>query len=237
MRTLTPLEETPQTCCGIELTETVEDYLKAIFTIVAVDGSASTSGIAERLGVQAPTVTAMLHRLRSAELVQPAGWGKVRLTDHGHDHACGVVRRHRLLETFLHQVLGVTWDEVHEEAEHLEHHVSARLEILIDQALGHPSRDPHGDPIPRDAAVHDEHAETPLAEAGGGDAFCVQRVFDSDSEALRQLAELGIGPGARLVVEDLPCEAGAMWVLLGGRRCQLSADQVQLIQGAIGAAS
>lgn len=237
MRTLTTLEETPQTCCGIELTETVEDYLKAIFTIVAVDSSASTSGIAERLGVQAPTVTAMLHRLRSAELVQPAGWGKVRLTDHGHDHACGVVRRHRLLETFLHQVLGVTWDEVHGEAEHLEHHVSARLETLIDQVLGHPSRDPHGDPIPRDAAAHDEHAETPLATAGAGDTFLVQRVFDSDSDALRDMAELGIGPGVRLVVERCPSGTAPMWVRLGGRKCQLSASQVHLIHGEIGVMS
>ena len=103
-------------CRGVGLTEAVEDYLKAVFTLTSHGDGASTSGIAARLGVAPPTVSAMLHRLRDGGLVEQAGWGRVVLTAHGREHAHGVVRRHRLLETFLHQVLGVPWDELHADA-------------------------------------------------------------------------------------------------------------------------
>ncbi|MDN5745264.1 MAG: metal-dependent transcriptional regulator, partial [Nocardioidaceae bacterium] len=156
---------TVQCSCHIELTETVEDYLKTIFAITSLGAPGSTSRIAARLGVSAPSVTAMVHRLRDSGLVEQTRWGQVALTEHGQEHARGVVRRHRLLETFLHRVLGVTWDEVHDEAEVLEHHLSERLEELIDGALGFPDRDPHGDPIPRPPVKHEAHGETPLASS------------------------------------------------------------------------
>ncbi|NPC97791.1 metal-dependent transcriptional regulator [Nocardioides sp. zg-DK7169] len=233
MTTGTTRRESCGECRGIELTETVEDYLKAVFTLTSHGEAASTSGIAARLAVAPPTVSAMLHRLCDGGLVERAGWGRVLLTGHGEDHARAVVRRHRLLETFLHRVLGVPWDELHEDAEVLEHHLSDRLEDLIDAALGFPERDPHGDPIPR-ASSHEEHGETPLAASEPGDEFLVQRVYDTDSAALRHLADLGIGPGVRLSVERRPSETGPMWVRVGERRSVLSCAVVNLIHGRVG---
>ncbi|MDN5896253.1 MAG: metal-dependent transcriptional regulator, partial [Nocardioides sp.] len=126
----TTLHERSADCCSIELSAAVEDYLKEIFAITSLGDSATTSVIAERVGVRPPTVTAMLRRLRQAGLVEQVAWGRVALTSHGKEHACGVIRRHRLLETFLHRVLGVPWDQIHDDAEVLEHHQSDRLEDL-----------------------------------------------------------------------------------------------------------
>ena len=220
-------------CRGIELTEAVEDYLKAVFTLTARGESASTSGIAARLAVAPPTVSAMLHRLCDGGLVERTGWGRVVLTGHGETHAHAVVRRHRLLETFLHQVLGVPWDELHADAEVLEHHLSGRLEELIDAALGFPDRDPHGDPIPRASSPHEEHGETPLADSAPGADFLVQRVYDADSAALRHLAGLGIGPGVRLRVGARPSPAGPMRVQVGECEQVLSCAVVNLIHGRV----
>jgi DtxR family Mn-dependent transcriptional regulator len=220
-------------CCSMERTATVEDYLKGIFTLTSRGETASTSAIAERLGVAASSVTAMLHRLRDNGLVEQAAWGRVALTAHGQGHAQAVVRRHRLLETFLHRVLGVAWDEIHAEAEILEHHLSGRLEQLIDAALGFPERDPHGDPIPRPLVKHEEHGETPLSRCEPGDRFVVQRVYDSDSQALRHLAELDICPGVSFEVERRSSEMGPMWVRIGDRPCPLSRTLVNLIHGRV----
>ena len=134
-----------------------EDYLKAIYHI-AHRGEAVTTGLlAAELGVASPSVTAMIKRLQEGELVDRAGPRELRLTGAGERAALRVVRRHRLLETFLAQVLDVPWDEVHAEAEVLEHVLSERLEERIDAALGHPTHDPHGDPIPPRHGAHDEH--------------------------------------------------------------------------------
>lgn len=221
------------TCCTLEHTETVEDYLKAIFAVTSRGETASTSAIAERLGVASSSVTAMLHRLRDNGLVEQTGWGRVSLTEHGLAHAESVVRRHRLLETFLYRVLGVAWDEIHDEAEVLEHHLSSRLEHLIDAALGFPERDPHGDPIPSARVKHEEHGETPLDRCAPGDRFLVQRVYPSDSQALRNLAELDIVPGVSLEVSRCSSDVGPMWVRVGGRKRMLGGALVNLIQGRI----
>lgn len=233
MTTNTALEAGPHDACSVELTPTVEDYLKAIFTITSRGDPASTSGIASHLAVTPPSVTSMLHRLRDNGLVEQTSWGHVALTEHGLTHAHDVVRRHRLLETFLHRVLGVAWDEVHAEAETLEHHLSDRLEGLIDAALGFPDRDPHGDPIPGSLATHIEHGETPLAKSGPGDVFLVQRVYDSDSAALRQLAVLGIGPGVELRIEHRTSDVSPMRVRVGEREHVLSCAVINLIHGEI----
>lgn len=222
-----------RTCCSIERTETVEDYLKAIFALTSRGETASTSAIAERVGVVPSSVTAMLHRLRDNGLVKQETWGRVALTEHGQEHAQAVVRRHRLLETFLHQVLGVAWDEIHDEAEVLEHHLSGRLEHLIDAALGFPERDPHGDPIPSPQSMHEEHSETPLGRCAPGDRFLVQRVYDSDSQALRHLAELDIRPGVSIQVERRSSDGESMWVRVGERQCLLSLALVDLVHGRI----
>src|SRR6476661_4500458 len=133
-----------------------EDYLKAIYHI-AHRGEAVTTGLlAAELGVASPSVTAMIKRLQEGELVDRAGRRELRLTASGELAALRVVRRHRLLETFLNQMLGMPWHEVHSEAELLEHVLSERLEERIDAALGHPTHDPHGDPIPPRDGPHDE---------------------------------------------------------------------------------
>lgn len=218
-------------CCTIAHTATVEDYLKALFTLTSRGDAATTSGMAERLSVAPSSVTAMLHRLHAAGLVEQVAWGRVILTAHGLEHAQGVVRRHRLLETFLHEVLGISWDEVHDEAEVLEHHVSEDVEQRIDAVLGFPVRDPHGDPIPRAQGMHEEHGDAPLASCSPGDRFRVERVLDSDSLALRDLAELGIRPGVWLELEQSANDIGPMWVRAEGRPCVLSDSLVDLIHG------
>jgi DtxR family Mn-dependent transcriptional regulator len=228
-------ERAPQ-CCVVEHTTTVEDYLKTIFRLSTHGESASTSTLAERLGVAAPSVSAMLKRLEGGDLVAHTGRGQVVLTEHGRGHAQRIVRRHRLLETFLARFLAVPWDEVHAEAEVLEHALSERLEERIDAALGHPDRDPHGDPIPPHDGPHQEDRDTPLAGAREGDEFAVERVSDRDSSALRYLAELGIRPGVRLVVGELAPFGGPMWVRLGEQSHALGAPLVRLIHGHVTAA-
>ncbi|MCW2798399.1 metal-dependent transcriptional regulator [Nocardioides sp.] len=229
-----PAAHTPsktQPCCAIEHTEAVEDYLKAVFSLSARGNPASTSAIAERLGVSPPSVSAMVRRLRDSDLVDQSAWGQVVLTAHGLVHARRIVRRHRLLETFLHRVLGLGWDEVHAEAEVLEHGLSEHLEDLIDFALDFPDRDPHGDPIPTKTGAHLESVETPLDSAVPGDRFVVQRVRDRDSDALRRLAALDIGPGVQMDVEARSPEVGSMWVRIDGHRHALSVRLVDVIQG------
>jgi DtxR family Mn-dependent transcriptional regulator len=227
----TQTHPTAHACCAIEHTEAVENYLKAIYALTARGESASTSAIAERLGVAPPSVSAMVGRLRESDLVEQAAWGHVLLTSHGQVHARRVVRRHRLLETFLHRVLGLGWDEIHAEAEVLEHRLSEQLEDLIDAALDFPDRDPHGDPIPGKTGPHLESAEFALASAVRGDRFLVERVSDRDSAALRRLAELDIGPGVELDIEQLSPEAGSLQVRAHGQGHLLSAHLVDVIRG------
>jgi DtxR family transcriptional regulator, Mn-dependent transcriptional regulator len=218
-------------CCPVQVTETVEGYLKAIYHLSAREGEATTTAVAARMGVAPPSTSAMVHRLQVGGLVEHAPRGEVVLTPHGRAHALAVVRRHRLLETFLARVLGLGWDEVHAEAEALEHCLSERLEDRIDAALGHPERDPHGDPIPPKTGPHEESGEAPLAGAAEGDRFLVERVYDSDSAALRYLAERGIRPGVVLVVEDRTPFGGPLWVRVDGDRHALGAPLVRLIHG------
>lgn len=220
-------------CCVIEHSETVENYLKAIFGLSARGVPASTSAIAGRLGVAPASVSAMTNRLQDNSLVEHAGWGRVLLTTHGRVHAVAIVRRHRLLETFLHRVLGLSWDEVHAEAEVLEHGLSERLEDLIDAALGYPDRDPHGDPIPPKTGPHEESGETPLASAAPGDRFLVERVRDHDSAALRDLAGLDIRPGVALDIEHRAGVGGPLWVRRDGHRYALGSVLVDLIHGQV----
>jgi DtxR family Mn-dependent transcriptional regulator len=220
-------------CCAIDQSPTVEDYLKTIFALTAKELPASTSSIAARLQVTPPSASTMMTRLREAGLVEQTGWGQVRLSGHGMAHARSVVRRHRLLETFLHQVLGMEWDEVHVEAEVLEHHLSRRVEELIEAYLDFPDRDPHGDPIPRLVGAHHEHRETPLAQGEPGDTFLVQRVYDSDNEVLRQLAHLDIRPGVTLRIDRPAMGKEPMWVRREDRRCHLTCAMIDSIHGRI----
>ena len=218
-------------CCSVVHTETVEDYLKAIFELVTRSGGATTSTLAECLGVAAPTVSAMLKRLASDDLVIRQGAHRVALTEHGTGHALTVVRRHRLIEEFLVKALDVPWEDVHAEAEVLEHAVSDRLLERIDAFLGHPTHDPHGDPIPSSDGAHVERWTTPLSQAALGETFRVERVRDRDREALRYLGELGVRPGVVLeVVEQAPF-GGPLWVTIGGRRHAMGSELTEIVFG------
>ncbi len=218
-------------CCSLMHTETVEDYLKAIFELVTRNGAASTSTLAQRLGVAAPTVSAMLKRLASDDLVARTGVHAVTLTEHGTRHALAVVRRHRLIEEFLVTALDVPWDAVHAEAEILEHAVSDGLLERIDTYLDRPTHDPHGDPIPASSGPHEERWTTPLADVAVGASFRVQRVVDRDADALRCLGELGIRPGVVLqVVEQAPF-GGPLWVDIDGHRHALGPALTHVVFG------
>jgi DtxR family Mn-dependent transcriptional regulator len=214
-------------------TEAVEDTLKAIFALSTRNETTTTSALAGQLGIAPPTVTAMVKRLAGNELAVRTAGHRVALTEHGLRHALDVVRRHRLLEEFLARVLDVPWDEVHDEAEVLEHAVSDDLVRRIDAYLGHPTHDPHGDPIPSPSARHVETWTGPLAEAEPGVTFRVERVSDRDSAALRYLGSLGIRPGVELAVLDQAPFAGPLWVRVDGQAHGLSATLTTLVYGSM----
>ncbi len=222
-----------QTCCAIEHSEVVENYLKAVFYLCTRTGLATTSALAAQLGLAAPTVSAMLKRLEAAQLIERSPEHAVQLTEHGRRHALGVVRRHRLLEMFLADVLDVPWDEVHDEAEVLEHALSPRLEERIDVFLGRPTHDPHGDPIPPASGQHVEDWASPLMTAAPGSTFLVERVSDRNSLALRHLAELGIRPGSVLQLLEWAPFGGPLWVEVDGRRHALGTGLVHVLHGQV----
>ncbi len=183
--------------------EAVEDYAKAIYALARRDeGPVGTSAIAERLGVTPGTVTPMLKRMAELGLVEHVPYRGVTLAPAGEDVALEVIRHHRLLEAYLAEALGMPWDKVHAEAEVLEHYISEDLEERIAAALGDPSRDPHGDPIPDRMLALASDAGVALAEVAEGAGGTFSRVSDSDPEMLRFLDERGIRPGAEITVRE-----------------------------------
>jgi DtxR family Mn-dependent transcriptional regulator len=194
----------------------MEDYLKAIYRLRERDAQVSTQRLAEELGVTGPSVTNMVKRLHEMRLVRHSPYRGVELTAAGEKIALEIIRHHRLLELYLAETLGVPWDEVHAEAERLEHHLSEELEARMDSALGHPTHDPHGDPIPSLEGTVQPVAGISLAELAPGTAARVARVSDRDPEQLRYLGGLGIKPGAVVtVLERLPFE-GPIKVAVAG---------------------
>ncbi len=194
----------------------MEDYLKAAYRLKMDGKPATTQLLADELGVSGPSVTNMVKRLDEMRLLRHTRYQGVELTSAGEKIALEVVRHHRLLELYLAETLGYPWDQVHEEAEKLEHHLSDELEARMDSVLGFPTRDPHGDPIPTREGLVPENADLPLAELASGDTAQVIRVSDRDAEQLRYLAELGLIPGARVrVVERLPFD-GLTRIEIGG---------------------
>jgi DtxR family Mn-dependent transcriptional regulator len=180
----------------------VEDYAKAIYALQArCDGTpVSTNAIADRLQVTPGSVSAMVKRLAELGLVEHAPYRGVALSETGRRVALEVMRHHRLLELYLVKSLGLSWDRVHEEAEVLEHVLSEQLEEVISAKLGHPTLDPHGDPIPGPDLVLREPPTRSLSSLEAGDRGCFVRVSDSDPAMLRYLADHGIAPGARVEV-------------------------------------
>ncbi|HWC11766.1 MAG TPA: metal-dependent transcriptional regulator [Acidimicrobiales bacterium] len=210
-------------------TESVQDYLKAVYVLQSYGQEVTTSRIAARLGVAAPSVSAMVKKLVADGLARHAPYREVRLTEEGEAAALAVVRRHRLVESYLHDALGLRWDEIHDEAEILEHSVSERVVDAMDRALGHPSRDPHGDPIPPKRGRHREVPDEPLAGVPIGARVRVERVSDQDAAVLRHLARLRVVPGAEVTVADHDPFGGPLWVRVGSRRPALGAELVSAI--------
>ena len=198
-----------------ELTAAVQDYTKAIFTLESRHGAASTNELAALLEVRPASVSGMLRKLSDLGLVEHERYRGVRLTEHGRRVALEVIRHHRLVELFLVESLGMTWDEVHDEAEVLEHALSEQLEELIATKLGNPTVDPHGDPIPSRELKLEETAAPALAELETGEVATFVRVSDADPEMLRFLGERDIVPGTRLeLVERQPFD-GPLFVRAG----------------------
>jgi DtxR family Mn-dependent transcriptional regulator len=184
------------------LTRSVEDYLKAIYRLSPEGRPASTSDIAHLLELSAPSVSGMVKRLSELGLLEHVPYKGVQLTAEGRRAALRMVRRHRLIEAYLVEFLGYSWDTVHQEAERLEHAVSDTLVERMATAMGHPSVDPHGDPIPTADLSIEEPALRPLAALEVGDTAEIVRVVEGDSDRLRYLATLGLRPGAIVTVLD-----------------------------------
>lgn len=186
------------------LTHVIEDYLKTIYDLTADQERASTNQIAARMGVTPASVTNMIQKLSATDppLLEYRKHRGVELTADGKKVALEIIRHHRLLEMFLQQTLGYTWDEVHDEADRLEHVISEELEERIAESLGNPSTDPHGDPIPtRDLRIPESPVKT-LSELRPGQHAVVNRVRDTDPDLLRYLSDLGLIPGAKVTVLD-----------------------------------
>ena len=197
--------------------ESVQDYLKAIWKLER-DGPATTSALAAELGVTPASATAMVKKLAGLGLVEHERYRGVRLTPSGERAALEVIRHHRLLELYLMKALGLGLDEVHAEAERLEHYLSEDLESRIDAALGHPTHDPHGDPIPTAALELVADDSRWLTEVADGTQAVVSRVPDGDPELLRYLASLGIVPDQPIVLVGRAPFDGPVTIEIGGAR-------------------
>lgn len=210
---------------------TIENYVKAIYQIgAAQEGRAAATGqIAAALNVSPGTVTSMLKTLQDSGLVAYTPYEGVQLSEQGRLLALRVLRRHRLIELFLTTTLDLSWDEVHDEAENLEHAVSDRLIDRIDAYLGHPEVDPHGDPIPTADGTMRAAPRHALTDWAIGAPFRLVRVLDQDPEFLRYLSETGLKLGARGKVTANRREAGIVQIEIAGVETALGREAAEKI--------
>jgi DtxR family Mn-dependent transcriptional regulator len=201
---------------GPELTAAAEDYLKAIYSIERDGSAATTADVAQRLGLAPASVSAMLPRLAEQGLVSYERYRGATLTEAGRRAALRTLRRHRVIEAYLASALGYPWDQVHAEAERLEHAASDELIDRMAQALGEPAVDPHGAPIPTRAGFIDEPACRPLESLEVGERARVVRVSEHDAGMLRYLDELGLRPGAEVLVTARAPFGGPITAEVGG---------------------
>jgi DtxR family Mn-dependent transcriptional regulator len=211
------------------LTRSVEDYLKAIYRLSPEGRPASTSDIAHLLELSAPSVSGMVKRLSELGLLEHVPYKGVQLTDAGRRAALRMVRRHRLIEAYLVQFLGYSWDVVHFEAERLEHAVSDTLVERMAAALGHPTADPHGDPIPAVDGSINEPASTPLADLPVGQTVEIRRVDASEPERLRYLASVGLVPGVVVTLLDHQPFGGPVTVEAAGERHVIGEELAHIV--------
>ena len=210
-------------------TEAVDDYLKAIFQLAGDGSRASTASLARKLSVAPASVTGMLKKLSQTDppwIVYEKHHGAA-LTDHGRNRALEIIRHHRLIELFLHHSLGYSWDEVHDEAEKLEHAISETFEDRIAKALGNPEIDPHGHLIPRKDGTMPERPDYCLLEVKVGSSAKVSKVSDRDPEMLRYLSGIGIRPGISLeLVERGPFDGPLMLRVNGEQKLRALGTRV-----------
>jgi len=200
--------------------EAVEKYLKTIYEIQQQGGRVKTTTLAQTLGVTAGSVTDMIKRLSALrpKLVSHELHKGVALTPRGKKVALSVIRRHRLLETFLNRVLGFSWDEVHDEAQNLEHHISERLTDAIAEYLNHPQYDPHGDPIPeKNGKVKTDNYRS-LGSTPVGESVRIARVHHNDAELLRYLDQLAIRLDTIVTVVEKAPFKGPLSIRVGAQR-------------------
>lgn len=201
-------------------TSTVEDYIKAIYLLQqdSPGGEATVARLAATLGVTKGSVTSMVRKLREARFADAERYGGIRLTAKGRRMAMDMIRRHRLIEVFLVETLGFDWSEVHDEAERLEHALSGRVLDRLDDFLGRPSFDPHGDPIPDAEGRLDEAELVELSDLDTGEEGVVARVSDQEPAFLDFAAKHGLRPGNRVSVVESAPEAESVRVRAGKKR-------------------
>ncbi len=188
---------------GQPLSDAIQDYLREVFKLESTGARATTTSVGTAMRVSAPSASAMLKRLAALGLVEHRAYRGVALTDAGRRVALEVIRHHRLLEQYLAATLGVPLEDVHAEADRLEHSLSEELELRIDAALGHPTHDPHGHPIPDAGLNLPERQPRTLLELGAGEHGTVSEVPDADAALLRYLTSLDILPGRRVTVRRI----------------------------------
>ena len=204
------------------LSPSVQDYIKAIYNAHAENGNVATQELAHRLGVSAPAVSKMLRRLAELRLISHTPYQAVKLTRAGEKMALETIRHHRLIELYLVQAMGFSWDSVHEEAERLEHHISEEFEDRIDELLGHPTTCPHGGPIPTRGGTIASTSNETLAQQNAPARLVIRRVRDEDAELLRHLKTLGMIPGTAIeFVAQEPFD-GPLVLNVGGKRVRLT---------------
>ncbi len=205
------------------LTTSDQDYVKAIYKLQQENDIVSTTSLAASLGITPASVSGMLRKLSRAKMLVHRPYKGVRLTEKGRRAALQVVRRHRLIELFLVETLGLPWDDVHEEAERLEHAISDDVLDRIDVLLGHPDSDPHGAPIPSPTGDIADRNTTRLADLEVGQRGKVCEVSDDDSSLLRHLAEIGLTPGSSVRVDARFSFDGTLEVTVGREQHHVSA--------------
>lgn len=205
----------------------VEDYIKAIYKAVADSENVTTQDIASRVGVSAPAVSKMLRRLTELRLVTHTPYHGVALTETGQKMALEIIRHHRLLERYLVEALGYSWDEVHQEAERLEHHISEEFEARIDALMGYPTSCPHGDPIPTRDGIVTGVPNHPLSKQSLPAKLTICRVRDRDSEILRHFKKLGLLPGTAIEFIEREPFGGAFVVRVGDETVRIAPEAAE----------
>jgi DtxR family Mn-dependent transcriptional regulator len=201
-----------------KITVAMEDYLRAIYVLGGGSQAVSTTALAEARGNTAGAVTGMLKRLAEGHLIRHEPYHGVVLTEDGQKIALEVLRHHRLIELYLTEVLGYSWDQVHEEADRLEHHISEEFEARIFAALGQPTRDPHGDPIPSIDGKLPMDIGRPLTTLQAGEAGTITRVLTQDAPTLRYLTSLGVAPQTTLTLVGIAPVGDPLTVIVGSQQ-------------------